>query len=168
MANTYTIIDKATLGSSQSAITFTSIPSTYTDLLVVLSGRLDQNTVGVNLTFNGSTSSYSQRTIYSTGSGAASDTGASSSYIQIYGVNASTYTSNTFGNTSLYIPNYTSSNNKSLSVDATTENNAAGAFMALTAGLWSNSSAITSITLTASSGNLTQHSSAYLYGIKNS
>jgi hypothetical protein len=59
-----------------------------------------------------------------------------------------TATANTFGNTEFYIPNYTSSNYKSFSVDGVTENNATAAF-ALYAGLWSNTAAITSFRLNA-------------------
>jgi len=73
-----------------------------------------------------------------------------------------------FSNGSLYIPNYTSSNYKSASSDDVTENNATTAFQYLEAWLWSNTAAITSLTLQPNLGSFPQYSSASLYGIKNS
>jgi len=50
MANTYTLIDKGEVGSGgSSAITFTSIPSTYTDLKLVFTGRITANS-GIDAT----------------------------------------------------------------------------------------------------------------------
>ena len=98
-----------------------------------------------------------------------SDTGdAAATRIYIGQVNGATATANTFANVSIYIPNYTSANYKSVSIDAVTENNATTAYAFLSAGLWSNTAAITSATITNSSGNYVQYSTAYLYGIKNS
>ena len=78
-------------------------------------------------------------------------------------------TASTFGNTMLYIPNYTSSNNKSSSSDGVAETNATNVNMAMIANLWSNTAAITSIKLTPATGaTLQQYSTATLYGIKNS
>jgi hypothetical protein len=80
----------------------------------------------------------------------------------------SSFTASTFANNEVTIPNYTSSNFKSYSVDSVTENNATQAYAIFVAGLWSNTAAITSITLGLSSANFVQYSTAYLYGIKNS
>ena len=55
-----------------------------------------------------------------------------------------------------------------MSADGVMENNATEAYQNLVAGLWSNTSAITSLTLAKSTGNFVQYSSASLYGIKNS
>jgi hypothetical protein len=171
MANTYTLIASYTVGSGGAAtIDFTSIPATYTDLLVKYSLRTS-TTAGatwydVYLTFNGTTTNYSGRFVYGDGSDDASGTDATTAIF--LRPSASTSTASTFGNGEVYIPNYTSSNNKSVSVDNVSENNATSAFAGLTASLWSNSAAITSITLTAATGTLVQYSTAYLYGIKNS
>jgi hypothetical protein len=73
-----------------------------------------------------------------------------------------------FGNNIIYIPNYASSNYKSLSVDAVPEENGTQTYMILSAGLWSSSSAITSLKLVPNIGpNFVQYSTAYLYGISN-
>ena len=171
MANTYVKIATVSLGSAAATISFTSIPSTYTDLIVMGSLRnsaVDTNTDSV-LTFNSSTSGYSARRLAGTGSAAESSTqGATNGYYWALTGEGTSWTANTFSNGSIYIPNYTSSNNKSISTDAVAENNGTAASAQLVAGLWSNSAAITSITLTSGAGNFVQYSTATLYGISKS
>jgi hypothetical protein len=65
----------------------------------------------------------------------------------------------------MYIPNYASSNYKSFSIDSVTENNGTVAYQIMHAGVWSNTAAITSLTITAAGGNLAQYSTATLYGV---
>ena len=168
MATTYTLIDKATVGSGGAAsIEFTSIPSTYTDLKLVCSLRGSTGNVDTALFLNGSTSGYTWLSLYGYGSGAASVSGSTTASSSVL-VNASTYTANTFGNAEIYFPNYASSNYKSSSMDTVIETNATVAYMAIKTNLWSNSAAITSIKLQPDSGSFVEFSSAYLYGIKNS
>jgi hypothetical protein len=167
MANTYTLIEAKTLGSSTASITFSSIPSTYTDLIIQWSGRSTTASYGVgsSLTVNGSPT-YSGRYLQGTSAGVGSGTQS----IMNAGVGtASTATANTFGSASVYIPNYTSSANKSFSADAVSENNAADALTFLNAGLATLTSAINTITIAPNDGsNWVQYSTFYLYGIKNS
>lgn len=172
MANTYTLISSVTVGSGgSSSIAFSSIPSTYTDLCLVLSLRQDQTASNDGqipaIQFNGSSSNFSSRTLRGTGSAASSFSATTN--ILTYGSDPSDFTSNTFANTQVYIPNYTSSNNKSFSLDGVTENNATSAQAALQANLWSQTAAITSITLSPFTGGglFVQYSTAYLYGISN-
>jgi len=168
MAATYIPLATVTVGSGGAAnITFSSIPGTYTDLLVKVSTRDSRtsNQYGsLDVTFNGSPT-YSGRIIYAVGTAVGSTTAAGS---WLYS-NGSISTSNTFSNCEMYIPNYTSSNNKSISADVAVEHNAASDnTLVLTAGLATLTSAITSITITPPSGTLSQYSTATLYGIKNS
>ena len=171
MATTFEIIDKATVGSGgATSIEFTSILGTYTDLLVRYSLRDNQsgyNYGGMIIKFNSSTSGYSEKVIYGTGSTAVSASNSGSYFALEYVVQGSA-TSSTFASGDIYIPNYTSSNYKSISADTLTENNATGAVAGLTAGLWSNTAAITSISIAPTGGSFVQYSTAYLYGIKNS
>jgi len=143
-----------------------TIPQTYTDLKIVYSGRTsrsDGTADTVNVSFNGSTSNFSGKILYGYGSGVAS-----SNTTRWFGSqNSGGSTANTFANVEAYIPNYTSSNYKSVSVDAVTENNDTAALSYLGAVLWSDTSAITTITLTPDSGNFVQYSTFYLYGISN-
>ena len=170
MPNTFTKIASVTVGAGgASSIDFTSIPSTYTDLCIKISGRCtlaDANFSSVLMEFNGSSANKSNRFIYGNGSSAISGTDTNLASVLSAG-NANT-TSNTFGNAEIYIPNYAGSTNKSSSADGVAEANATTATMALTANLWSNTAAVTSIRLYFNSGNFAQYSTAVLYGIKNS
>jgi hypothetical protein len=166
MANTFELIQAYTVGSGgQSSIDFTTIPSTYTDLCVKINNRAAAaGSEDFYLRVNGSSTSYSYRYLYGTGSVA----GSANLTTGIYFVGCSTsQTASTFGNTEIYIPNYAGSTNKSFSVDSVDENNATAATMVLGAGLWSNSAAITSISIYSAVGNTAQYSTAYLYGVKN-
>ena len=167
---TYDLISSVTVGSGGAAnMQFTSIPGTYTDLLLQISARSDEAGADWSegrITFNGSTTDYTTRYLLGTGSGTATGVGTTAA---VYGGRgtAAAATANTFGNSFVYIPNYTSSNFKSVLTDEVTENNATAALKFLSAGLWSNTAAITSITIVANPGNLVQYSTAYLYGISN-
>lgn len=167
MATTYEIIDKTTLTGTQASITFTSISGDYTDLLVKVSARTNWsnaiNADGIVIKPNGSSSSMTARRLLGSGSSASSDTNTG----PIAAANASS-TANTFGNAEIYIPNYTSSNYKSISVDGVSESNASTTYMNLAALLWSNTSAISSLEIAGQNGSFVSGSSFYLYGIKNS
>ena len=170
MANTYTLISSVTVGSGGAAsMSFSSIPSTYTDLVLYTSLR--STTTGTAsdraaiVKFNGSASNYSARRLYGyegTLTGSDSSTG-----IDIY-YSGTTGTTNTFSNDFVYLSNYASATYKAVSVDnASEQNSATKNWLALYAWLWSDSAAITSITLTPDAGNFAQYSTAYLYGISN-
>ena len=172
MPNTFELIASSTVGAGGAAsIDFTSIPSTYTDLVLKLSVRNTGtgNVVDGYLRFNGSSSSYgTTRAIQGDGAGASSINNTTSTYMswQVE-MSGTTATANTFGNIDLYIPNYAGNTNKSVSGDQVTENNGTTAYAFLTAGIWNNTSAINQITLYPVSNNFAQYSTAYLYGVKN-
>ena len=166
MAITYKKIASVTVGSGgTTTISFTSIPATYTDLLVKMSLRADTTADYISLRFNSSTSSFTSR--YLLGDGSAASSGSRTDTFQSATVNLSTFTASTFSNAELYIPNYAGSTNKSFSIDTINENNATTAYMQLIAGLWSNTAAISSITMVSGAGasNFVQYSTATLYGI---
>jgi len=166
MAFTYSKLAEVTVGATAvSNISFTNIPQNYTDLKVVSSIRTSSTPSGaVVIAFNGSSTSMSTRGLYGNGSSATSYS-ASNSLGGL--VNISTTTASTFANSELYIPNYAGSTSKSSSMDGVTENNATGANAFFNANLWSNVTAISSITLTPEGGdNIVQHSTATLYGVK--
>ena len=171
MPDTFVKIATVTVGAGGAAtIEFASIPSTYTDLQVLVSTRASNASIINNQrwTFNGSSTGYSYKELYGDGSSAASGGSASASYGQIGYSTGDTATANTFANTSCYIPNYAGSTNKSFSVDSVAETNATGQYMDLGAGLWSNTAAITTVTITPSAGTFKQYSTATLYGISKS
>jgi len=160
-------ISTVTVGSGgASSIDFINIPQTYTDLVIKTSARSNSNAGGtyteLGVSFNGSTASFTGRRLYGTGAAAASDTSAPLAGIS----NSNTATASTFSNGEIYIPNYTSANNKSVSTDSVQETNATTAIAMLTAILWSNTSPINQVTLTLGVGNFVQYSTATLYGIR--
>ena len=173
MANTYTLISSVTVGSGGAAnIEFTSIPATYTDLVLKFSLRTDIAGGGpynVALRVNGSSSSiYNTRRLYAFNTSVSSFTSTAASTTLVGLTNAAGDTANTFANSEIYLHNYRSSNYKSGSTDAVGENNG-NAERFIGANLIETTSAITSIELllTGVSYTIVQHSTAYLYGISN-
>jgi hypothetical protein len=167
MANTYEAIATITLGSDQANVEFTSIPATYTDLVVLVSARLVRATNGgtLNVNFNGSSANLSARNMWGSGSTTSSNTDARLVAL-IPGGNT---TASVFSNFQLYVPNYAGSTNKSWSSDFVSENNATAGYDGFTAGLWSQTTAINAIKfIDNGAGDLLSGSTFYLYGIKNS
>ena len=169
MANLIPISTVVVGSGGAASIDFTSIPATYTDLKLVISPRSDGGTTANDgrMTFNGSASGYSSKLLYGLGSGTPSSASNSGTYMYwINSTNSNGLTASTFSNTEIYIPNYTSSNQKSVSCDTVTENNGTYGAQLLTAGLWTGTSAITSISFSLDYGNFVQYSTATLYGIR--
>ena len=157
-------------GGSSSVI-FSSIPATYTDLKIVISARDSRTGIAVgDIRFNfngtGAGTNISGKYIYGNGSSTTS-TSVSGSGELAFG-DAAGATASTFGNSEVYIPNYTSSNYKSISSDSVAETNATGGYQLMLAGLWSSTAAITSIAMTPFTSPFAQYSTFYLYGINNS
>ncbi len=157
---TYVQIASATAGTGVTEFNFNSIPTTYTDLKLILSMN---GTTDILVTFNGLSSNFTYRSIWADGTNVYSFSGTNAWMNPQYPASAA----NTFSNMELYIPNYLSSNKKSISLDNVQEANATTAYIVPMAYLWDNTAAITSIKIQITSG-IAQHSSAYLYGIKNS
>lgn len=175
MASTYELIASVTVGAGgASSIDFTSIPTTYTDLVVKLNLRNTATGSPRGWAFvrlnNDSSAIYDERMVYTTnGTSAASASNSNGTEISWNPVVGASATSNTFSNNLIYIPNYTGSSNKSFSIDAVTENNATEVALVMNACIWRSTSAINRITITgASSSTLAEYSTGYLYGIKNS
>jgi hypothetical protein len=170
---TYTLISSNVLTASAASVTFSSIPATYTDLVLRISARSSTFQQAVDVTFNGDTpaSGTSYSFVYLRGNGSAASsslTGSTSSVNVVGGQDQSNYTANTFSNFEFYIPNYNSTSNKPVSSFTAAENNNATTwFINTVAGLYRNATALTSILLTPTSGNFASTSSFYLYGISN-
>lgn len=160
---TMTLVSTTTLDSSAASITFSSIPQTGTDLLLVVSPRSATGGNAMTLQFNGSSSGYTDRRL----SGLGTSRNSTSNYLTdqlICGyASSSAETSNTFGNNSVYISNYTSSLAKSISSDGAYEHNNSGNYMSIISGSWSGTSAVTSITLYIYSGTFATSTVASLY-----
>jgi hypothetical protein len=164
---TYTLIAHTELGSSQTAITFSSIPATFTDLVLKFSVRSDKTAAAdgfINLKINTSTANFTTRVLYGSGSGSGVSF-ASTNYAG--GIPTNGATASTFGNGEFYFPNYAGGANKSFSLDTVMEHNAATfVTQMIIAGLWSQTTAINAVEIyPGDATNFVQYSSATLYGI---
>ena len=169
--STYTPIATTTLGSAASSYTFSSIPSTYTDLVLVCNAAPSTNNYGIYMYFNGSTASYYSATdLRGNGTAAASskwiNTAGTSNWIggQILGL------SSTLGN-NVFIVNIMNYANTTTYKTYMSRSNTAANGVEATVGLWRGSTgtsteAITSLTVGAqSAANLVVGSTFTLYGI---
>jgi hypothetical protein len=165
MPGTYEKIATTTLGSAQATVTFSSIPSTYTDL-VLITNEKQTNTSNRSsaLRLNSdSGSNYSQTGLYGTGSAAASFRTTNTSLIY-YGYQGYSNTANFYLVTIVNINNY-SNTTTNKTVLSRSSNSLTGVDAIL--GLWRNTAAITSITLTMETlSNFDTGCTFTLYGIK--
>ena len=176
MANTYQLIQGFEFTTTTASIEFTSIPATYTDLILKVSNRTQDTSSReeIRLTINGDTgSNYATTRTYSVDNltylinQQSSGTPTQQSFGEFTGNGA---VSNCFGHAEFYFPNYTESIYKAIQCVWTAENFSNTSYMyGLTYSTWANTNAITSIKLEGDTGDsFLTYSSAYLYGIKNS
>jgi len=166
MPATYEKIATTTLGSAAANITFSSIPATYTDLKISFFTTPNTTTfASVFMRYNSdSGSNYSFTRIYGNGSSAASDRSTSQTKILIGNGAGSRTTSPSFYDIDIF--SYAGSTYKTCLINANNDNNGSGV-VERTVGLWSSTSAITSIVLNLEGGaiNLEPGTTATLYGI---
>lgn len=173
MPSTYTLISSNVLSSSAASVTFSSIPSTYTDLVLRCSVRHDGALTASNMRLiinSDAGSSYSDTRVYGNGATATSAAATAGTYAYAYTgfINGASSTSSTFTNGEFYLPSYLSSAKKPYSTYNAVENNATTGYNWASAQLWQGTSAITSLSFEAGGYNYVAGSSFYLYGIKNS
>lgn len=170
MANTYEAIETYTVQSGGvGSIDFNNIPQNYTDLVVKLSLRNTRTSTGPGygrISLNGSTTNFTSKHAGVNEDGTLTGQTRSDNYI-MFSVATDAQTASVFGNAELYITNYATSNYKSMSLEETSGNNASTNINRYIAGiLWSNTSAITSLSISADASTFKEHSTATLYGIK--
>ena len=167
MPANYVLLEKVTLSANAASVTFSNIPQTgYTDLVVKGSIRISYagSFDSVYIFPNGSTANGTRRALYATGGGTVGSESASNIRWDYFSAN--TATADTFGSGQVYIPNYTSSNFKSFAMEGVSENNSTATAMAMSAGLWSNTSAITSLQFVPNTAtSFVSGSTFYLYGL---
>lgn len=173
MPITYSAIATTSLtGAAQTNIEFTSIPSSYTDLLVMVSARSTRSATQDQLLykFNDNTSNLRFLTLEGRSGYTSPNVISFTDSTVLYGgaMPGSTMTASVFGSAMIYIPNYASSNGKTSAVDIVSEGNTSQTYMTVSANYWDNSSAITKITLywETSGSQFAQYSTASLFGIK--
>lgn len=158
MPATYEPIANTTASGSSNTITFSSIPQTYTDLIVVANIKGSANGYS-QIQLNGSGASISR--LWLTGDGSAAGTGKDANNYIIGGayVNTGDFAFNSI----THIFNYANTTtNKTLLTRASN----ASVRVEATVNLWQSTSAITSFTYYLSSGNMSAGSTFALYGIK--
>ena len=159
--NTYTPIATNTLSSAAASVTFSSIPSTYTDLIIVTQA-ISATADDVGIRFNSdSGSNYSQTWVSGNGTAGFSGryTSSTSVYIDIYGSMGTTL----FNNANLHIMNYA---NTTTYKTFLSRSNRAGTGIDAIVGLWRSTSAISTIVLAPTTGvNFSSGSTFTLYGI---
>ena len=162
MAITYDKIATNTLGSAVASVTFSSIPATYTDLVLVMNTQPTTGIPEISIQLNGVTSaSYSSNVITGSGSVASAtrQTNATSSRIGYNAVSSVTNAQNAivnfmnYASTSIYKTFISRGNNANYGTELTT-------------GLWLSTSAINSITVLLASSTFVAGSTFTLYGIK--
>ena len=156
---TYTPIATQTLASAAASVTFSSISSAYTDLVLVENYSLSTLSQSV-LTFNGSGSGYSNTNLYGNGSSATS-----TKYTGVGGLGRSPGVGDNANQMNAVIRSIQNYNNTTTYKTVIQRRNDATASVWASVGLWSNTAAITSITLTTSGGNYNAGSQFTLYGI---
>jgi hypothetical protein len=161
MANTHKKIQTVTVGAGGAAsIAFTSIPQTYTDLVIRLSGRSSNPYIDIN--FNSLATNF--YALYGGGTGTALASGTQAKFLGA--VSSTSNTANAFGSMDIVIANYASSQYKVYRATSAQETNATAAEMYMVSGLWSNTAAITSVQIIpAGSGTFSQYTTATLYGV---
>lgn len=164
MPATYESIATTTLGSAQNSVTFSSIPQTYTDLVVVFNGGLSVFDFIYTQVGNGSVdtgSNYSGTQIVGDGSSASSSRHSSSTYLQTLGWAIGVLND---ANGILHFQNYSNTSTFKTILNRT---NSPAYGTAAFAGLWRSTSAIDIIKFTGvNSRNITSGSTFTLYGIK--
>jgi hypothetical protein len=155
MTATYEPIATTTAGSAVTSVTFSSIPSTYTDLVCVFHGATSAG-VGGGLRFNSDTgNNYGYVRVY--GDGAANTDSASNSNhlpVSIIGTTTSMFIAHVF--------NYKNTNLHKYAIGRSSW--AQGTYVAGNLGEWRDTSAITSVTFM--NATYSTNSVFTIYGIK--
>ena len=164
MPTTYEPIATTTLGSAAASITFSSIASSWTDLRLVLIGTSSAGGTGY-IRFN-SDSGTNYSVTFLRGNGSAASSVRSTNRTELI-FNGDTGISTTIPNMALVdVFSYTASTNKTALLTSEEDANGSGSVERMV-GMWRNTSAITTITLSLSGGNFASGFTATLYGVKN-
>lgn len=178
MPDTMSLISSQTLGSSAAKVTFSSIPQTFTDLVIKISARNSGTGATYNeifISFNGNPTGtlHTNKALYTIGTTVGSNGATGTDSVVAASLPLSDSTADIFSNAEIYVPSYANSSyTKPFFSDTVTENNTTGngyVFNALIAGLYASTSPITSIVLnSAGASSFLTNSKFSLYGIKNS
>lgn len=165
----WTKISHQVLTGNTASISFNSIPQSYTDLIVFISGRTNLNVYRDDMAiyFNSNSNGYSYRGIRRFENGAINPlSGNNGSFGAIFSVSGASATTNSFSNTKFTITNYTGSSPKPYTFEAVMGNNSTNSDIYIGTGFWNNSSAVTSVSFSSLNGNSwVANTTATLYGV---
>ena len=164
----YDSIATVTVGSGGAAnVTFSSIPNTYTHLQIRGITRNANATDATIIRLNSdSGSNYARHFLRGNGTSATAAAASSVSAMEGPFTAYSGTTANAFTGVVIDILDYTNtSKNTTIRTIGGVDLNGSGA-VNLTSGLWMNTAAVTSILISADSGNLVEYTQFALYGIK--
>lgn len=163
MPATYEPISTTTLGANSTTITFSSIPGTYTDLVLVVVGTGTASNGKLRMNADSATN-YSQTVLYGSGTSAISSRLSSQTSIDYWGADAGI--SSTIPSMSkVTFFNYAGSTNKTVLIENPNDQNGSGAIWTAV-GLYRSTSAITQINLImGSTASYKTGTTATLYGI---
>lgn len=161
MPSTYEPIATQTLGTATGSVTFSSIPGTYTDLVVVCSFGAVTASQDFTFQFNGdTTSNYSDTRLYGRNTGAVSNRNTSGTKIYADSVGVSTTLQ---ALDVIHVMNYSNTSTYKTALVRSTD---VAKSTEIVVGLWRSTTAITSISMAMTSGLLMSGSTFTLYGIK--
>jgi hypothetical protein len=162
MPATYEPIATTTLGSAAASYTFSSIPATYTDLILVADSLVDGGGgAQIIIRVNGDTgTNYSRTVLDGSGSSATSTKDSNIAYFQT-GYQAYMTTARGFNMIANFMNYSNTTTNKSILVRCGNANTGVDASI----GLWRNTAAINSILVYPASNNFATGSTFTLYGI---
>jgi hypothetical protein len=170
MSVTYDSIANTTLSTSAADITFTGIPGTYTDLVIVVFARslaTETQVAGFIRVGNGSvdtSSNYSRTRLLGNGSAASSARADNISNIPFDSITAASAATGVFSTTIIQINNYS---NTTTNKTFLFRSNEPGTFLTAQVGLWRSTSAINQVRIYGdNSANLAAGTSVSLYGIR--
>jgi len=156
---TYTPLATVTLGSSASSVTFSSIPATYRDLILVEQSKLSGTSYTV-VRFNGDTASnYANVNMRGNGSTAASSSNTDNQMYPFFFLNQS---SSEFAVMLYQIMDYSATDKHKTML---TRGNVSSIATAAGAHRWASTSALTSIELRVQDGSFVAGSTFNLYGV---
>ena len=164
--NTYEAIATTTLGSANNTVTFSSIPSTYTDLRVVVSVKADAGTPNLRIQMNSTLTPLASFTqLQGNGSAVASSRAAGNAGTggYLYGTYNNPLVTTSFKVITMDFMNY--SNTTTYKTVLIRTNGASDAVEAMV-GLWQSTNAISTLNFSCGSNNFDTGSTFSLYGIK--
>jgi len=152
--NTYTQIASTTVGTATNTVTFSSIPATYTDLVIIMNGTATA-AADVYLNYNTDTTSSNYSNTYLSGNGSTAGSGRDP--IPAVGL---FYTTDT--NIIANVMNYSNATTYKTCIS---RGNTAASLVITRVMMWRNTAAINQVVVKHSTGNFNTGATFSLYGI---